>query len=293
MKNIIPLYSKQQIHEFVLGNWKTNIFRELHRMGCGFVYDIVDAFGRIPRFSFDMSCESREWAHFSTWWGGIPKREYANPYIHDLYWIHEMAHAGSMVYVPNMNLENFTRKMTDNELHASVVSEVQVYFEIPGLRKLTFKHEIYADRFLKDKWFVRRYNLDRESTFEEMKVRRRDTMMDSNPKNIADFWIHRFYTQNAAWSACWANSYNKVEGAMVELRDEGLRDNVRISALHRHISFLIESAGRTPPAKINTATLRDEDIFPCIPFNREAKAFEGLYWANREHYDDAMKTVTA
>jgi hypothetical protein len=112
-----------------------------------------------------------------------------------------MAHAGSMVYMPYMTFENFLRKMTDNELHASVVSEVQVYLEIPELRKLSFPHAIYADKFLNDAGFVRRYKQDPRMGFEELKVMRRDTMMNPVPTSVSDFWIHRFYTQNAAWGS--------------------------------------------------------------------------------------------
>ena len=40
--------------------------------------------------------------------------------------------------------------MEDNELKASVCSEIRVYFELPDLRDLAFAHPIYADRFLSD-----------------------------------------------------------------------------------------------------------------------------------------------
>lgn len=288
ISNLKRLYSRQEIHGFIFHNWKTKLFRDLHAEGfksgsfgqpVNFVTKIVEDFAKLPRFTFEMTSPELEWAHFSTWWGGIPSREYDNPYIHDLYWIHEMSHAGNMVYVPGMNLENFTRKMTDNELHASVVSEVQVYFEIPQLRNESFKHEIYADRFLDDDDFADRYKADPLLGFEEMKVRRRDTMMDPNPKNIADFWIHRFYTQNAAWAACWAQNYNKVETAMANLRNMILNPaKLNVGRQEAFDSFLDDFL------KANTKT--------SIPFLREAEAFSGVYWANRGHYDDAMKKGT-
>ncbi len=294
------LYTRDEIHDFIAGVWKTSLFRDIHAVGLesakeyrdggkhNFVSQIVDNFAKLPRFVFDMSHERLEWAHFSTWWGGIPNRKYDNPYIHDLYWIHEMAHAGSMVYVPDMTFENFVRKMTDNELYASVVSEVQAYFEIPELREVSFKHEIYADRFLSDKSFCSRYKNDPELTFEEMKVRRRDTMMDPNPTCPADFWIHRFYTQNAAWAACWAHSYNKIEATMAIVRDTANERlfgyDVGIYSRKRALDTFIDSF------------LKSECFYSSeygqIPFFREAQAFSGVYWANRGHYDDAMTKIT-
>jgi len=268
------LHTSDAVHDYVEDLWKTDIFRFLHKRGRPgqFVFDIVDQFAKLPRFFFEMTDKKLEHAHFSTWWGGIPYREYDNPYIHDLYLIHEFAHAGTMVYLPDMNYENFLREMTDNELYASVVSEIQVYFEIPELRELSFNHPIYADRFLQDKDFMRRYQYDKRSAFREMKVRRRNTMMNSNADNVTDFWIHRFYNQNAAWGACWAHNFNKVEKAMAFLRDKSLNatDAQRADALTVFIHWLENQSTNN------------------IPFLREAEAFAGIYWGNRGHYDDQI-----
>jgi hypothetical protein len=294
MKNVTRLYSKEQIHDYVMSIWKTDLFRHAHEHGLSeakdyrdggthnFVSSIVDKFANLPRFAFDMTDDRIERAHFSTWWGGISHRTYDNPYIHDLYWIHEMAHAGMMVYMRDMTFENFLRKMTDNELHASVVSEVQIYFEMPELRQLSFPQEIYADRFLRDAGLRTRYAVEPELTFEEFKVRRRDTMMDPNPKNVPDFWINRFYTQNAAWGACWAHSFKKVETAMSILRENTVTYDASVNknqVRRRCLDTLID------------AFLADNTT-DGIPFKREAEAFAGIYWANRGHYDDAMNTMT-
>jgi hypothetical protein len=283
------LYTRDEIHKFIQDVWKTDLFRKAHYNGIiendprsgGFVFDIVEDFAKLPRFAFEMSNERLEWAHFSTWWGGIPYRKYDNPYIHDLYWLHEMAHAGNMVYVPDMNLANFERKMTDNELHASVVSEIQVYFEIPELRALSFTHPIYADRFLDFTDMRERYKRDPKLTFEEMKVIRRNTMMDANATRIADKWIHRFYMQNAAWVACWAHRYNAIECAMSSMRNCVLAGKDRKFCLDVFVDgFLPSHSGYID---------KDNPDAGSIPFKREAEAFAGVYWANRGHYDDAMK----
>lgn len=279
--SIIRLYTPNEIHQFILGIWKTDLFRNLHQQGLGkpnFISQIVEDFAALPRFVFKMSDPKLEWAHFSTWWGGIPYREYENPYIHDLYWIHEMTHAGNMVHMKGMNLENFGRKMTDNELHASVVSEIQVYFEIPELRKLSFKHTIYADRFLHNGYFIARYKHNPRMAFEEMKVRRRNTMMDTTSFDIADKWINRFYMQNSAWIACWAHSFDEVETAMADMRDSS-----------GNLSDLKMEQYRKTSLDIFIDTFLVKNTQNNIPFLREAEAFAGIYWANRSHYDQAME----
>src|SRR4029453_8621088 len=60
--------------------------------------------------------------------------DYANPVIADLYLVHELYHAGTMPYIPGMGRPAFDEKMVRNELEASVLSEIQVYFEMPDLR---------------------------------------------------------------------------------------------------------------------------------------------------------------
>lgn len=275
--SIVFLAERHEVHDFVMRMWKTEFFRGLHYRGIAtggpgpnFVSKIVERFADLPRFFFTMSDTIREKAHFSTWWGGIPARTYDNPYIHDLYLIHEMSHGGEMVYMEGMNFENFLRKMTDNELHASVVSEIQIYLELPQLRKLSFKHPIYADSFLKDKAFMARYRENPTLTFEELKTRRRNTMMDSTSTDFSERWIHRFSQQNAAWGAVWAHRYNLIEAAMVKLRDTPKRD----VALKRHVKWLI-------------ANSQEE-----IPFLREAKAFSGIYWGNLANYEEEKHLTT-
>ena len=91
-----------------------------------------------------------ERAHFCSWWGVTMNRTYDNPAIEDLYRLHEMFHAAFMPYFPGIGFDAFHRKMEDNELKASVCSEIRVYFELPHLREIAFPHPIYADRFLSD-----------------------------------------------------------------------------------------------------------------------------------------------
>ena len=42
----------------------------------------------------------------------------------------------------------FKNKIRDNEHEASTLSEMTIYCEFPQLRKHSFQHEIFVDRFL-------------------------------------------------------------------------------------------------------------------------------------------------
>ena len=153
--SIIRLHTSDDVEDFVRGLWKTDIFRESHEQG-GFVANIVRPFATLPCFFFEAS-DDTEKAHFSTWWRGMQLREYDNDYVHDLYWLHEMFHGGDMIYAKGLSHDAFKRKMQDNELGASVCSEIEAYFRLPDLREHSFGQEIFADRFLKNPEIQKRW----------------------------------------------------------------------------------------------------------------------------------------
>jgi hypothetical protein len=76
----------------------------------------------------------------------IGRRHYQNPYIQDLYYIHELAHA--MEFNVNAIKEmSLPRLLSKNELYASLVSEAFIYFFEPRLIGQTF-HPLWATHFM-------------------------------------------------------------------------------------------------------------------------------------------------
>ena len=146
MKKPEILVEAQDIHDYMRKLWRSDLFQQSHDNG-GLVHQAVEQFAALPRFFFWPSSDDEN-PHFSAWWGGIQMRDYDNPVIHDLYYFHEIWHAGTMAYMAGMEFENFARKMIDNELEASVMSEMAIYCEMPELRKQAFPYEIFVDRFL-------------------------------------------------------------------------------------------------------------------------------------------------
>jgi hypothetical protein len=271
LETIIPLVTPNEIHAFVRNHWQTDIFRQSHDEG-GFVHDVIDKFAQMPCFFFQASDEYLEKAHFSTWWRGMQIREYGNPYIHDLYELHEIFHASEMLFHPQLSFEAFKRKMQDNELDASVCSEIEAYFRLPALRQNSFGQEIFADRFLNDPKTQAHWATDPERTVKELRMHRQNIMMgDMNEahKDRAEFWIKQFSYQNESWASIWVHQYKKVEQAMVAMRDM-VDSGDKAKALQNHIAWL------TSPEIAQGGT---------VPFPDEAKAFAGVYWANKAAYD--------
>lgn len=269
MKNIIPLVSRGGIHDFMGARWRSAAFRSSHADG-GFIYWQVERFAWRPRVFAEPSNDQLERAHFSTWWNVIMLREYDNPIIHDLYYLHEMAHAASMPYIGNIGREAFAEKMQRNELEASVLSEIAIYFEMPELREESFNHPIYADRFINDPNLQTLWKANRDVALETMRSIRRDVMV-SKPEHLMDtseIWIRRFADQNAIYANVWADRYNEIEQRMAALQ---LAD--RKTGLQEHLDWLEVEAARDP--------------IDNIPFRQEAELFSPFYWSNKAKYEEA------
>ncbi len=95
--------------------------------------------------------------HFTSYFRCTFRRPYANPFIEDLYWIHEISHrdtwrVGGSHESPARRQKHETwhdwaKRMIGSELVASVSSECLPHF-IEGVREGSFKHPIWVDRFI-------------------------------------------------------------------------------------------------------------------------------------------------
>ncbi len=278
MKSIVPLIERKEAHAFVRGLWRTGMFRGAHDRGSGLVYDLVERFADTPAFFFERSDRRIETPHFSAWWGGIQLREedYESDAIHDLYYLHEIYHKATMPYAAGLSPAAFAAKMQRNELEASVCSEIAIYFDLPGLRDQTFKHPIYADRFLRDLACREAWLTDRERLIERFRLLRHNVMVSDRNTDPAECWIRQYARQNDAWAGIWSGRYDAVEAAMVELAERS-RTKGRGRALKVHMDWLASTA----------------DGGDNVPFLREASAFSEVYWQNKVAVNGAGSTKNA
>jgi hypothetical protein len=274
VKSLITLTNPGDVHEFVGGLWRSEAFKRSYRART-FVWKQVEHFAWLPRFFAETTNDQLERAHFSTWWNVIMLRNYNNPIIHDLYYLHEMCHAATMPYLGVVGKAAFDEKMQRNELEASVLSEVAVYFEMQGLREDSFKHPIYADRFLQNEDLRRLWRTNKHVAYETIRTMRRHVMtsMPENEMDLTEKWIRRFADQNAAYMVVWADRYNEVEEHMEKFQLLSCSD--RRAAARNHREWL----------KARMA----EDKKNGIPFREEAELFSPFYWSNKAKYETAMK----
>jgi hypothetical protein len=280
MKNLVKLTTVKEIDEFVFRLWKSDLIKESHRSG-GYVWDLVNRFAYLPRMFAEVSNEYLERSHFSTWWNVIMMRDYENPYINDLYYLHEMTHARRCHTWTGIGREAFDEKMQRNELEASVLSEIAIYFELPELRKLSFDHSIYADRYLQDEKMRNLWRTNRDTAVETLRTMRRDVMVSKPERDldVPEEWIRRFNNQNAIYFGIWADRYGDIESRMALFQQTACDDfeDGRMMAIGFLKKWIEDEAAK--------------DAFDHIPFRLEAELFAPVYWANKAKYDEAMKRM--
>ncbi|MEZ6133324.1 MAG: hypothetical protein R3C53_00300 [Pirellulaceae bacterium] len=314
MQDVIRLVTADEICRFVRDKiLQTEALLRSYDTG-GLVRDVVVRFARLPRFFYRPSndtvsvvtadggklVEHVEAPHFSPWWGGIQMRSYDNKLVQDLYYLHEIEHAGSMPYGPDMRHPltdpvTFKNKIRDNEHEASTLSEMTVYCEFPHLRKLSFTHEIFVDRFLFDASDYDRINVRMLQRWqEEPEIVKREMMYaraailtgpEIDESDIAAYWLKRFYSQGKQWTKIWTNPKGEienlpiggrfalVEAAMVAFREDSEQLGRR-TALDKHLAWL------TSP-EITDGT--------SVPFHREAQLFCQSYLTHKMRYFDSLK----
>lgn len=252
MKNLIAHQDPNESYRALRNLWTTELFQ-------GSAY--VDAWTmkaslRCPVL-FEMTEPNVEWAHFTSYLCSLALREYDNPVVQDLYYLHELIHIGTMPYPKEIDFYSWRTQVFRNELTASMHSEVYVYFEIPGLRDRAFKHEIWADRFLSLRW-KDFYASNKTFAQERMRRERKLVSTNANPHDYVEQQIAGYFHQNIQWAEVWRDLYPQISDHMHRFA------RGTISA-HDHKQWLIDNFG-------------DRDI----PFQDHAIAFAEQYQRNKE-----------
>ncbi len=196
--------------------------------------DLFQKFVGTPRITFEATDKEVERSNFASWYNALSLREYENPAVNDLYYLHEITHISSMPYSPNVDFQTWKQKMFLNESEASVMSEAFIYYLCPGLRPLSFKNEIWVDRFLKEE--TRNGDLDffsQKLTRERDRAQARPNREDPQEARIADYQL-----QNEAWAEIWRANYEVIEKHMSRFTDEAKAD--KRAAGRKHLAWMNE-----------------------------------------------------
>lgn len=292
MKIVDILRNRVQIYDYLENElFQTRLFRESVKEArkhtgpvefddiFGKLWAIIHEFANYPRFVAEMTSED-EYSHFSPWWNVISKREYDNPYVNDLYYLHDMFH----MVERNRSVDTgygapsfyeFFKRTSTNELRASIMTEVVIYFMHPEIRDKTFGFEIWADRFLNDGHTKRAWNDQTHWNFmNRLEITRKNSMVRPDPTDWCELQIYGYVQNNIEWAKIWKGNFMEVENHMLSFyNDCGSAymdlDGYTIDyVIERHLDWLDKhSVG----------------LFN-VPFEPEARDFNAFYRATHKEY---------
>lgn len=223
---------------------------------------------RKPLVVFEYDDYDLESSHFTSMMGMIGKRShYTNPYVNDLYYLHEIAHAATMPYGKAKNIQEFHRMTGLNELFAATLTEVYVYKLYPELRQKTFDFPIWVDEYMtedfqkNESFSMKDFGVNYEDTVFIWWVSHRfSCIRNPNYLNLTEMQIAAYAEQNAAWTQVWAKSWKVVMDEMV--------------SYHKAYTEASTSKEKSVVVDAHLSWIRSHYLPNDVtPFQREAEAF--------------------
>lgn len=289
MEGIKIHLTQKEVFEKLCSIFTSEIFRKELKNPNSYLYKFLVLASTIPYIEIEYSNRDIERGHHYAWFGIIPARFYPNSVIHDLYIFHELLHKVTMKYfykhLGEYSFFQFMKKMRENEIEASNMSEVVIYYWIPGLRKYSFGFEIWADRFLEEKVSVLENlevpkilrGLSNKKLFENHHGFFLKALEDQRKRIVyahidslndpIERQIKAYDKNNNEFMIIWENNAEKIELDMAAFHeicenkvfgDERTRKKMAVDKL---LKFLNDNM--------------DEDL---IPFPEEARAFAEVFY---------------
>lgn len=251
MKDLVALRTSSDVVDYVRALWRTDVVKS-----SPYVEEWVQRVAKHPVVFAEMSDVELEHPHFATWFGMTYRRNYSDPTISDLYYLHEIIHACLLAYQPDIRFTAWYRKMTGIELSASLETECYIYLHTPGLREISFPDEIWADRYL-----GAGHGRLGDSLRDVIRQDRYRAMQHPDPMDYCEQQIAAYARQNFEWANGWKlevapgrPAYREVEEHMAAFRSGAI-------SIDQHVDWLGPSGD--------------------IPFVTQARAFAPVYWKNK------------
>ena len=245
----------EEFDDFWAGLWKSPEGREWGSSGSPLSTWLRGSLRARPFFACQPWEPDLQRRHFAQMWGQVFARDYDNPALRDLFWIHELVHWACAPLDPSEDFEAWAAKWDRNELAASMASEIAMHGESPKLTLAALGRAPWAARYHS----LGAANPTVPATWTlatEAAAARRLAVRDglAEPLDDDERWIASFGSANARWRSIWEPLWREV--------DRGL------AAYGRALSMGDLAAAR---AALETAgSVRD---FPEIPYRAQAEAF--------------------
>lgn len=287
--------TKKEVLDQLKKLWKSPQFIQAMETPDSFIYEFCQEIAEHPLIFCHYTDYEIERPHFSSWYNVIPYRTYRNPVLSDLYYFHELWHRVSMRYFPyhleEFNYATWMEKIRQNEIEASIYSEVIIHFILDGLRDDAFDHEIWADRFLNEEASVMKgltfpqemKKLSNRELFEQhfnffvkalIDQRRRivyadeDTLVDPIERQIK-----AYDKNNTEFMWIWRNHAEKVETMMSQF----------YKTCHYDILMSEDKRKKKAVKRLVESIVATQGNDPC-PWYTEAKAFAIIYYGFKDDH---------
>lgn len=210
---IFKLETPEERQQFFHSVWKTTEFKEAAQNENSLIGSLIKEYCKYPRYYYQMQNQVLERAAFTSWYNVLSLKKYNNSYINDLYLLHELTHICSMPYNPKLSWEEWQSKMRENEVWASLVSEVFIYFEMPKLRSKTFSHSIWVDLFLDKDEFK---NLPTSELYQKFLPIRLKAYVE--PRNDLEQELGKYKKFSFLFYQEWKDFYAEIERQIINLK---------------------------------------------------------------------------
>jgi hypothetical protein len=258
MKSLTLLRTPSEVTEYLRALWRTEKFRT-----SPYVDRWVQRLAPQSMAFAEMSDLELEYPHFATWFGMTYRRTYDDPTVSDLYYLHEIVHAAllgedSRPQPPPHARPLFTawyRKMNGIELSASLETECYVYLGVPGLRDISFKDEIWVDRYLGGQSRLG------ESLRDVIRQDRYKAMQHPDPMDYCEQQIAAYARQNFEWANIWKLEVAPGRPAFVEVEEHMGAFRSGALSIDEHARWLEEQGD--------------------VPFRDQARLFASVYWKSK------------
>jgi hypothetical protein len=273
MKNLVKLYTVDDVIDYTNSLWKTPEFQASAERPGGLIHEVTRQFATYPRLFFEYTDAKMEKYHFVNMFNLVPlrdgwysasegKRWHSGDAVQDLFYLHEIYHVVTRDYVKDIPFDKWVDRWYFNEKDASLMSEVLAYFHFPSLREKTFIGEIWADRFLENRQSVTElltdderamqsdYPIDNHLFFDEdpemfrvflTRLRLAILLNERGAQDDLERSISRWLGRNLEYYKCWRDDFQRIENRMVLFHRIAEID--RFEALEGLVAWLQEEKG--------------------------------------------------
>lgn len=216
MKNLIFIPTLKDYREYIYRTIVTQSVFHTHSFYKGLIEYIIDI--RTPLF-FEAS-HDYERSHFTQYFNwSLIRHEYDNPYIGDLYFLHDFVHMAfrNPLRPRALSFNAFCNLAISNEYVAANETEIMTYYRIPELRKKTFTQPILYDKLVN--WSPDMPSV--QALFGMRKAIIENTFVETLFLNDEESWsiiafLKKFNKNNQVWCRLWYNQFPEIRKTRIQ-----------------------------------------------------------------------------